>query len=109
MATRKNSQIQKSFAKSLNASVATINKIMNQDLQLKKAKRHYVYQLLPRLMSQRRIFFRTLYENYLVGDKWKYIVNFDKPRVTDGCNKKRFIYTLSLKKYMHAEKIETQS
>ena len=49
-------QKQKSIAKSLNTSVATINKIKNQDLQFKKAKKHNVHQLLSRLVVQRGAF-----------------------------------------------------
>ncbi|KFM70262.1 hypothetical protein X975_07246, partial [Stegodyphus mimosarum] len=38
MVTSENPPTQRSIAKALNTSVATINKIINQDLQLKKAK-----------------------------------------------------------------------
>ena len=66
--TRENPPTQNSTAKSLNTSIATINKIINQDLQLKKTKKHKVHQLLPRHMVQRRTLCRTLHENYLVED-----------------------------------------
>ena len=36
--TSENPPTEKSFTKSLNTSIATINKIINQDLQLKKVK-----------------------------------------------------------------------
>ena len=50
---RKNLPTQKSFAKTLNTSVVTINK----DIQLKKAKKKQnVHQLLLRRMSQRKTF-----------------------------------------------------
>ena len=38
--------MQKSIAKTLNTSVK-LTKIINEDFQLKKAKKHNVYQLLP--------------------------------------------------------------
>ena len=38
LVTRKNPPVQKSIVKSINTSEATLNKIMNQDSQLKKAK-----------------------------------------------------------------------
>lgn len=93
LVTRENPPTQKSIAKSLDTSVATINKIINQDLQLKKAKKHNVHQLLPRHVAQRKTFCRILYENHLAGDKWKYIVTLDEAWVyLNDCNKKRSIY-----------------
>ena len=65
MVTRKNPPIQKLIAKSLNTTVATINKIINQDLQIKKAKKHIAHKLFSRHGAQRRIFYRTL-----CGDKF---------------------------------------
>ena len=67
-------------------SVATI---VNQDLQLKKAKKHNVHQLLPKQMAKRRTFCKIPYENYLAGDKQKYIVALDEARVfLNDCDKK---------------------
>ena len=47
--TRENPPTQKSIAKSLNISVATINKVINQDLTLKTIKKHNLHQLLSRM------------------------------------------------------------
>ena len=71
---------QKLNAKSLNTYVTTTakNKLINQDVQLNEARKHNVHQILPRYVAQPCIFSRTLYENYLVDDKWKYIVTFDE-------------------------------
>ena len=63
MVTRENPPAQKSIAKFLNTSIAAINKIINQVLQLKKAKKHIFCQLLPRRVPQRKTFCRILQEN----------------------------------------------
>lgn len=90
LVTRENPPTQKSIANSLNTSVATVNKIINQDLQLKKAKKHNVHRLLPRHVAQRKTCCRILYENYLAGDKWKYVVTLDEAWVyLNDCNKKK--------------------
>lgn len=70
-------------------SVATITKIINQDLHLKKAKKKIVHCLLPRHVAQQKTFCRAMYESYLAGDKWKYIVTLDEAWVyLNDCNKK---------------------
>ena len=55
LVTRENQSTQISISKSLNtfkASMKTINTIINQYLQLKKAKKNNVNQLLPRNLAQ---------------------------------------------------------
>ena len=69
--TRENLPTQKSIAKSLIKSTATINKIIDQDLQPKKANKCNDHQILPSHVSQHRTFCRIPYEKYLAGDKWK--------------------------------------
>ena len=80
---------QKSLAKSLNASVATVNKIINQDLHFRKAKMRNLHQLLARHVAQHRTFCRILYENYLARDRWKCIVMLNKAWThLNDCNRK---------------------
>ena len=94
LVTRVNLLMQKWIAESLNTYVATINTIMNQDLQLKKAKKYNVHQLLSSDVVQHRAFYRNLYQNYLVGNKWKYIVTLDEVETYQNyCNKKRLFIT----------------
>ena len=72
LVTRENLPTQKSIAKSLIKSTATINKIIDQDLQpKKKANKRNDHQILPSHVTQHRTFCRTPYEKYLAGDKWK--------------------------------------
>ena len=47
MAARKNLSIQKSLSKSLRTSLTTVNKILSKIYNLKKLKKHNVYQLFP--------------------------------------------------------------
>lgn len=62
---------------SLKTSVATIKRILNQDLQLKNDQiLHNV--LLSRHMAQRKTFCSCLYEIHLAGDKWKYILTIEE-------------------------------
>ena len=68
LVTEENSPMQKLIAKFLNTSVTTIKIIINQCLQIKKAKKHSVDQLLLRHVSQYRTFCRILYENYLAEE-----------------------------------------
>ena len=73
--------------------------MIHQDLQLKKVKKHNVHQLLLRHVAQRRTFCRILYETYLPGDKWKYIVTIGEAWVyLRDCNEKEFCFLSKTKR-----------
>ena len=90
---KENPATQRTVAKSLKCSVSTVNKIINVDLNLKKAKKCNVHRLLPKHVVDRRTRCRKLYENHLSGDKWKNVVTIDESWVyLSDCNRKRSIY-----------------
>lgn len=90
---KENPPSQRTVAKSLKCSVSTVNKMINVDLNLKKAKKRNVHRLLPKHIAERRTRCRILYEKHLSKEKWKTIVTIDESWVyLNDCNKKRAIY-----------------
>lgn len=90
---KENPTPQRTIAKSLNISIGTVNKIIKSDLKLIKTKKHDVHRLTPKHVSQRKTMCRLLYENYLAGEKWKYVVTIDEAWIyLSDCNRKRSIY-----------------
>ncbi|KMQ81781.1 transposase, partial [Lasius niger] len=88
-----NPATQRTIAIKLGISLKTVNTIINQDLKLEKLHKSRVHQLLPRHISERRTNSRKLYENYLAGDRWKFVVTLDEAYVyLSDCNKPRAIY-----------------
>jgi hypothetical protein len=90
---KENPTPQRTIAKSLGTSIGTINKIINKDLNLIKAKKYKVHRLLPRHVTERKTRCRLLYEKHLAGERWKYVVTIDEAWIyLNDCNKKRSIY-----------------
>ena len=91
--TKENPPAYRNISKSLDISKRTLQKIINEDLNLIKRKKGRVHVLNQRQRSERATNCRLLYENYLAADKWKLIVILDETwfYITD-CNKKRSIY-----------------
>lgn len=90
---KENPPSQRTVAKSLKCSVSTVNKMINVDLNLKKAKKRNVHRLSLKYIAERRTRCRILYEKHLSKEKWKKIVTIDESWVyLNDCNKKRVIY-----------------
>ena len=69
--------MQKSTTKFLNTSIITINKMTNQDLQLKKAEKLNVTDFCQAMWFNAMHFVEP-YMKTTAGDKWKYIVTLDE-------------------------------
>lgn len=83
----------KSMSRSFKTSARTIHKIIHEDLKLIKRKKGRVHTLTQRHRSERTTNCRLLYENYLAGDKWQFIVTLDEAWFyLSNCGKKRSIY-----------------
>lgn len=90
---KENPATQRSVAKSIKCALSTVNKIINSDLSLKKAKKFNVHRLLPKHIADRKTRCRKLYENHLSGEKWKNVVTIDESWVyLSDCDKKRAVY-----------------
>ena len=59
-------------------SLATINKIIHQDLMFKTRKKTKVHRLTPRNKQNRKTNCRKLYENYLAGHRSEFAVTLDE-------------------------------
>lgn len=92
LALQENPPTQKAMARKTGTSVATVNRIIHQDLRLKKFHKARVHALNERHIRERKTNARKLYERHLSGDKWKFIVTLDEAWVylTD-CGKIRAI------------------
>jgi hypothetical protein len=103
MVKNENPPTQKIIANKIGTSAATINKIINKDLQLRKVKKSKVHRLTEYHIQRRFTNCRFFYENYLSGDKWKYVITVDEAWVyLKNCDKKRSIC------YVPRGKIESQ-
>ena len=60
---------QRYVANTLNCSILTVNKVVNPNLKLEKAKKYYVHRLSQRHMHERRTLCRYLCEKHLSGEK----------------------------------------
>ena len=87
---KENAILQRTIAKSLNSSVGTVNKIIKSDLETIKTKKYDVHCLKPKHNFQRKTMCRLSYENYLAGEKWRYIVTADEVWIyLSDCNGKK--------------------
>jgi len=90
---KENPETQRTIASRLNMSVGSVNNIIHKDLDLKTRKIYKTHRLLPKHRQDRFTKCRLLYENYLAGDKWKFVVTIDEAWVyLQSCNRKRSIY-----------------
>ena len=90
-----NPATQRAIALKLGISRTTVNTIIKQDLKLTKRHKSRVHKLLPRHIAERTTNCRKLhvYERYLAGDKWMFVVTLDEAYVyLSDCNKPRAIY-----------------
>jgi len=93
LVTGPNPATQRAIATKVGTSVYTVNTIINRDLKLEKRHKSHVHKLLPRHVNERRTNSRKLYERYLAGEKWKYVVTLDEAYVyLSDCNKPRAIF-----------------
>lgn len=91
--TKENPSTQRAIAQRVGVSQTTVHKIIHKDLHLEKRFKSRVHKLLPRHVAERRTNCRKLYEGYLAGDKWQYVVTLDEAYVyLSDCNKPRAIY-----------------
>ena len=92
MALQENPPTQREMAKRLHTSQRTIRKILEHDAQLKVTFKRKVHRLSRKHILERMTNARKLYEGYLAGDRWKFVVTLDEAWIyLDGCNKKRAI------------------
>ena len=93
MAMQENPPTQRVMAQKCQVSQRTINKIIHKDLKLQKKFKSKVHALLPKHVAERRTNCRKLYENYLAGNRWQFVVTLDEAYVyLSDCNKIRAIY-----------------
>lgn len=93
MASSENPPTQKIMAKKINKSQSTVHRIIHQNLALKKCFKAKVHRLNDRQIRERRIHCRKLYEKFLAGDKWQWIVSLDEAWIyLDDTNKPRSIF-----------------
>lgn len=83
---------QRIAAKSLKCLLPTFNKIINTDLNIKKAKKHNVYHLSLWYIAERRKRCRIIYEKLLFGENFLNVVTINEAWVyLNDCNTNRFI------------------
>lgn len=70
---KENPPSQRTVAKSLKCSVSTVNKMINVDLNLKKARKRNVHCLSPKHIAECKTHCRILYEKHLFKEKWNFI------------------------------------
>jgi len=75
---RQNPSTQRSIAKHLNMSLATVNRAIHQDLNYKTIKKRKVHRLNTQHKKNRKTNTRRLYETHLAGLKSEYVVTLDE-------------------------------
>src|SRR5713101_3479745 len=89
---RQNPSTQRSIAKHLNMSLATVNRAIHQDLNYKTIKKRKVHRLNTQHKKNRKTNTRSLYEMHLAGLKSEYVVTLDEALFyVDDCYGKRKI------------------
>lgn len=93
MCNREDPPTQKHMANVIGTTPRTIRKIIYEDIKYKKSPKTSVHQLKPRHINERKTACRKLYENFLAGDRWKFVVTMDEAWVyLSDCNKKRAFF-----------------
>ena len=91
--TCENPMTQRAIAKRTGVSQSTVYNIIHKNLRLQRRHKGRVHKLLGRHVQERKTNCRKLYEKYLAGEKWKFVVTLDEAWVyLDNCNKPRAIY-----------------
>lgn len=93
MISSANPPSQRSMAKQLKTSQRTIQVIIHTDLKAKLKKKTKVHKLTDAHKKNRKTNSRKLYENYLAGDKFKYMLTLDEAYFyLNNCNGVRKIF-----------------
>ena len=71
---KENFPTERHVADTLNWSISTANKIVNSDLNLKNTKKYNNYHLSQHHAYECKACYRTLYDKYLSGEKWKNVI-----------------------------------
>ncbi len=84
---------QKSMAKTLKCCGRSIQDIIDKDLNKQMVKKSKVHSINAKQMQQRKTVSRRLYERYLAGNRYKYIVTLDESYIyMSNTGGKRNIY-----------------
>ena len=78
MVKGENPATQRAIASETGLSLATVNKVIHQDLGLDKRKKYKVHRLTPLSRQNRKTNCRFIYENHLAGDRSEYAVTLDE-------------------------------
>lgn len=78
LVNKENPATQRIIGQRAGVSQSTVHRIITAELQLVKRRKSSVHALLPRHISERKTNCRKLYERYLAGDKWKFVVTLDE-------------------------------
>ena len=90
---KENPPTQSSLATACRTSQSTVCRIIKDNLGLKKRHKAKGHKLSPRHIQERFTNARKLYEQYLAGDKWQWVVTQDEAWIyLDDTNKPRAIY-----------------
>lgn len=93
LVTGPNPPTQRTIAKAVQVPQATVHDIIKKNLCLVTRHKSRVHNLSPKHIRERKTNCRKLYERYLAGDKWQYVVTLDEAYVyLDDCNKCRSIF-----------------
>ena len=91
--TKENPRTQRSIANRTNTSKGTVWHIIHENWGLERRHKARGHALKERHIKERFTIARKLYENYLAGDKWQWIVSLDEVLIyLDNTNRPRKIY-----------------
>lgn len=89
---KKSPPSQRSAARKLNVSLATVNRAIHQDLSLLTRKKRKVHRLNAAQKKNRKVNARKMYERHLAGSKGEYVVTLDEAYFyLDDCEGERKI------------------
>ena len=97
---KENPPTQRGLANTIGISQTTVGRIIHQNLKLVKRHKSRGHRLTDRHVHERFTNSRKLYENFLAGDRWLWVVTLDEAWVyLDDTNKPRAIYYREKGKY----------
>lgn len=93
LARQENPPTQKTMAFKAGTSASTVNRVIHDDLRLRKRFKARGHALSARHISERKTNARKLYERHLSGDKWRFVVTLDEAWIyLNDCGKTRAIF-----------------